>query len=85
MGSESDREIVHDDGTVTDKRDGVRRTYDEHVAHVLGDVGMSPSTGNGARYVPEPTRAPSTRRVVALSALTSAAVVGGAWLLHVVR
>lgn len=30
--SESDAEIVHTDGTVTDKRDGVRRSYAAHVA-----------------------------------------------------
>lgn len=32
--SESNLEIVHNDGTVTDKRDGIRRPYDEHIAHV---------------------------------------------------
>ena len=32
--SESNLEIVHNDGTVTDKRDGIRRPYAEHILHV---------------------------------------------------
>lgn len=34
MGSESDLEIVHNNGTVTSKMDGVTRPYDQHVALV---------------------------------------------------
>ena len=34
--SESDLEIVHGDGTVTDKLDGMRRPYSEHVARIGG-------------------------------------------------
>lgn len=34
MLSESDLEIVHDNGTVTCKLDGITRPYDEHVAFI---------------------------------------------------
>lgn len=73
MNSESDLEIVHDDGTVTDKRDGIRRAYDDHVAHILGPSPFSNAV-DGAPAPPGVNEA----SVIHSKVLRAGAIVAGA-------
>lgn len=76
MASESDLEIVHDDGTVTDKRDGIRRPYNEHVANWMQS--HQPTTGvtiGYDEYQSPPTFVGTARR--RLLPATMAGVFGG--------
>lgn len=55
MTNESDIEIIHDDGTITDKRDGIRRQYSAHIAHVTGQLPPGPLTPSDPSPVNPPT------------------------------
>jgi len=82
MGSESDIEIVHGDGTVTDKRDGVRRPYADHVAHVRGPSPVSlPGDGAPAPDLPASMRS----KVLRAASLTVGAGAVASVLVHFFR
>lgn len=76
--SESDLEIVHGDGTVTDKRDGVRRSYADHIAQ----AGPAPAPAGLAGTAAAPSTATPRRRRLYLGA--AAAGAAGAGILELV-
>ena len=86
MSSESNLEVVHDDGTVTSKLDDVTRSYADHVAFCRGPSPLVAFTGEG---VPAPTASTSgpraskgLRAAAALGALSGGAVVAA---VHFIR
>lgn len=71
--SESDMEIVWGDGTVTDKADGIRRPYSEHIAQCTRRHG--PAAGD--RLAVAPASAPITKRA-AYAIAAGAGAIGAA-------
>ena len=68
----SDLEIIHEDGTITDKRDGIRRSYEDHIARF-------PLAAPQA-VLPASTPAPAKHsgRISAAALAASCGAVGGA-------
>ena len=49
--NESDLEIIHENGDVTDKRDGVRRSYEDHIANFARAAAHAPLPASTPRWV----------------------------------
>lgn len=84
VASESDLEIVHTDGSVTDKRDGIRRPYDEHVAHFRQRV-MAGAVGGELPPVLETGRRRRRARAAAYAAAGGAVAAAGYTVAWIVR